>query len=147
MHRKHKTRLSCSVKIEVSSLACGQTGGHPKGAGHHSRDVLFILPLVLKDSCPNRYITCHIQSCLTPCNGPASVHNTTSRIMAQADVANFTILFSTKGSSCGTNCGRSGTGRGLSPITSVFLCQNYFADPPLPLTCVAMGGQWAPFGP
>lgn len=95
--RTNQFRFSALVKITVSSLACGPTGSRHKGAGRHSRDVVFILPLGLQDSRPNPNITCHIQSCLTPCYGPASVHNIMSRITAQADVANFTILFSTQG--------------------------------------------------
>jgi hypothetical protein len=52
-----------------------------------------------------------------------------------------------KDSSGGIQCGRNGTGSGLSPITSAFLCQNYFTDPPFSLTWRAMDGQWAPFRP
>ena len=75
--------------------------------------------------------------------GPGSVHNTTSHIIAQTNVAILTTLFSFKVSSCGIHCGRSGTERGLSQKNSVFHYLYYIADPPFSVTYLAIDGQWA----
>jgi hypothetical protein len=93
-----------------------------------------------------RHMSLSSQSCLAPCYGSRSVHNTTSRTVAQAVCRRLLtsaklVIF--KGSSCGIVNGQSGTGTGFSPKHSEFLWQYHFTHPPFSLTYRKMDGHWA----